>query len=173
MARKDEVFEVFKNYLAESERHTGHQLCILKADRGDEYCSTRFKAFAAARGIKLEQAPAHTPKHNSVAKRYNRTIMERTRAQMIHAAIPKYIWGEIVSATAHVLNMSPTSSVNKVPVNTWQRHCAGQGAHLADPAFLRVLGCRAFPHIHKSDRRKLDLTSNDLIHVGYEPESKS
>lgn len=34
-------------------------------------------------------------------------------------------------------------------------------------------GCRAFSHIHKGDRRKLDLTSNDLIHVGYEPESKS
>lgn len=173
IARKDEVFDVFRSYLAESERHTGHRLCILKSDQGGEYRSTRFKAYADAHGIKLEQAPANTPQHNSVAERYNRTVMERTRAQMIHGAIPKYLWGEIVLATAHILNLSPTSSVDDVPVNLWQHHCAGNGAHLADPSFLRVLGCRAFTHIHKGDRRKLDNTAHDLIHVGYEPDSKA
>lgn len=99
--------------------------------------------------------------------------MERTRAQTVHASIPKYLWGEVVVATAHILNMSPTSSVDDVPVNVRQNHCAGNGAHLADPSFLRVLVCRAFVHIDKHDRRKLDLTSQALIHVGYEPESKS
>lgn len=110
--------------MSESERHTGHRLWILKTDRGGEYRSSKFTAFAATHGIKLEQAPAHTPQQNSVAGRYNRTIMERTRAQMIHAALPKYLWGEIVIATAHILNMSPTSSINDIPVNIWQHHCA-------------------------------------------------
>lgn len=141
LARKDEVFETFKQYMSESERHTGHRLCILKTDRGGEYSSSKFKAFAATHGIKLEQAPAHTPQQNSIAERYNRTIMECVRVQMIHAAIPKYLWGEVVLATAHILNMSPTSSVDEIPVNKWQRHCTGDGAHLADPSFLRVLGC--------------------------------
>lgn len=58
----------------------------------------------------MKQGPAHTPKHNSVAERYNRTIMERCGAQMIHAALPKRLWGEILLATSHVLNMSPTCS---------------------------------------------------------------
>lgn len=173
IARKNEVFEKFKQYLAESERHTGQKLCVLKSDQGGEYSSNEFKAYAATHGIKLEQAPAHTPQQNSVAERYNRTIMERVRAQMVHAAIPKYLWGEVVSATSHIFNLSPNSSTDEVPVNIWQRHCAGEGAHLADPSFLRVLGCRAFAHIHKSQRRKLDITSIDLVHVGYEPDSKS
>lgn len=173
IARKDEVFDRFVEYLAEAERHTGNKLCILKSDRGGEYRSARFLVFAAVRGIKLEQAPSHTPQHNSVAERYNRTIMERARAQMIHAAIPKFLWGEIVLATSHILNLSPTSSVSNIPVNTWQTHCAGRGAHLADPAFLRVLGCRAFVHVQKVNRRKLDNTAIDLVHIGYEPDSKS
>lgn len=91
---------------------------------------------------------------------------------MIHAAIPKHLWGELVLATSHILNLSPTSSVSEIPVNIWQTHCAGRGAHLANPSFLRVLGCRAFVHIHCVNRRKLDNTSVDLIHIGYEPDSK-
>lgn len=136
--------------MPESEIHTGHRLCILKTGQGGEYCSAKFKAYASTHGIKLEQAPAHTPQQNSVTERYNQTIMERTRVQMIHAALTKYLWGEIVLATAHILNMSPTSSIDDIPVNIWQHHCAGKGAHLADPSFLRVLGCWLFAQIHKN-----------------------
>lgn len=154
--QKAEVFDRFREFIAEAERHTGQKLCVLKCDWGGEYSSSRFLAFASAHGIRLEQGPAHTPEHNSVAERYNRTIMERSRAQMIHAALPKYLWGEVVMATSHILNMSPTRSSNDVPVNVWQRACAGSGAHLSDHSFLRVIGCQALMHIPKSHRRKLD-----------------
>lgn len=129
MKQKADVFDRFKEYMLESERTTGHKLCVLKCDRGGEYTSTRFKAFASAHGITLEQGPAHTPEHNSVAERYNRTIMERCRAQMIHAALPKQLWGEIILATSHILNMSPTKSASNIPADAWQTACAGTGAH--------------------------------------------
>lgn len=134
---------------------------------------SRFLAFAATRGIRLEQAPAHTPKHNLVAERYNRTIMERTRAQMIHASLPKTLWGEIVMATSIILNMSPNSAVSDLPVNIWQHACAGSGPHLSDHSFLRVIGCQALMHIPKSQRRKLDPCATNLILVGYEAGSKA
>lgn len=69
--------------------------------------------------------------------------------------------------------MSPTSSINDIPVNAWQKACAGGGAHLADHSFLRVLGCQALVHIPKTLRRKLDPCARELIHVGYKPGSKS
>lgn len=173
LKHKSEVFDRFCEYLTKVEHHSGERLCILKCDWGGEYSSSRFLAFTATHGILMEQGPASTPEHNSVAKRYNRTIMERSRAKMIHAALPKSLWGEVVLATSHILNLSPTSSATDLPVNTWQHACAGSGAHLADHAFLRVIGCQALAHIPKTHRRKLDKCAKILVHVGYEAGSKA
>lgn len=129
LKQKNEVFDVFCQYLSKAESHTGQKLCILKCDRGGKYSSTQFRAFTLAHGILLKQGPAHTPQHNSVAARYNRTIMERCCAQMIHAALPKFLWGEVVMAKSYILNMSPTRTTATIPVNTWQEACAGSGGH--------------------------------------------
>lgn len=100
--------------MTESERLTGKQLCIFKCDRGGEYSSSRFQACASTHRTKLEQGPAHTP------EQYNCTIMERCCAQMIHAALPKHLWGEIVVSTSYVINMSPTRSTSQIPSDIWQ-----------------------------------------------------
>lgn len=159
LARKAEVFNKFKEYLQVAERHTGKRLCILKSDCGGEYRSSKFISFAATHGVILEQGPPHTPEHNSIAERYNRTIMERTRAQLIHAGAPKRLWGEFVMATCHILNLSPTTTVNGLPINIWNRDENSSGAHSADTSHLRVLGSRAFTHIPKGQRHKLDPTA--------------
>ena len=39
----------------------------------------------------------------------NRTIMERVRCILIFAGMPKHFWGEAVTATAGLINMSPSS----------------------------------------------------------------
>lgn len=173
LKRKDEVLNAFRRFLSEAERHTGNSLCILKCDRGGEYSSSQFRAFTASHGIKMEQGPANTPEHNSVAERYNRTVMECCRAQMIHAGMPNFLWGEFVMATSHILNLSPTRSAPDIPADAWQKACAGTGAHLSDLSFLRVLGCQALVHVPKTQRRKLDPCARDLILVGYETGSKS
>lgn len=99
--------------------------------------------------------------------------MDRTRAQMIQAGVPNRLWGEFVMATSHILNLSPTKSVNNLPVNLWTAARAGSGSHQADISFLRVLGCQEFTHLSKSQRRKLALVSVPLIHVGYETGAKA
>lgn len=136
ISHKSHVFESFRTYMAEAERHTGEKICILKSDRGGEYCSSRFMAFAEVNGIIMEQGPAKTPQHNSVAERFNQTIMEKTRAQMIHANLPAHLWGEVVMATSHILNLSPSSVVNNSPINVWSNKSADGGAHSADLNFL-------------------------------------
>lgn len=173
LEQSSEVFDKFREFVVEAERHTGQRRCVLKCDRGGEYSSARFLAYAATNGICLEQGPANTPEHNSIADRYNRTIMEQSRAQMIHASIPKFLWGKVMLATSHILNMSPTRLTDDIPVDSWQRACAGSGAHLSDHMFLRVLGCQAPMHVPKSQRRKLDSCAKDLIHIGYKAGSKS
>lgn len=99
--------------------------------------------------------------------------MERTRAQMIHAGVPKTLWGEFTLATCHILNLSPTSSVNDMPINLWTVPIGGSGAHPGDISFLRVLGCQAYTHIPKIQRLKLDPTAISLVLVGYESGAKA
>lgn len=156
-----------------AETLTGKQLYVLKCDRGGEYGSSRFQAFASTLCIRLKQGPAHTQKHNLISERYNQPIMERSQAQMIHAALPKHLWGEIILATSLILNMSPTTSTIDIPADTWQQACAGTGAHLSDHSFLRVLGCQSLVDVPKPLRSKLDCCVKDLIHVGYESGSKA
>lgn len=173
MKTKSEVFKRFCQYTEEVERHTGHKICILKSDRGGEYWSSPFLKYLQDRGITLEQGPAKTPQHNSVAERFNRSIMEISQAQMIHAGLPLFLWGEIVMATSHILNLSPTASINTTPQSAWMDVCASGGGHKDDIKFLRVIGCAAFAHIQSSDRQKLDAKACSLIHIGYEPGAKA
>lgn len=173
ISHKSQVFESFRTYMAEAERHTGEKICILKSDRGGEYRSSQLLAFAATNGIIMEQGPAKTPQHNSVAERFNRTIMEKARAQMIHANLPVHLWGEVVSATSHILNLTPSSITKDSPVNKWMAHTVDGGGHMADISFLRVIGCAAYAHIHNDERRKLDAKAVPKVLVGYEPNSKA
>lgn len=152
ISKKSEVFDCFRTYLASAERYTRQKLCVLKSDRGGEYRSARFMAFASAHGIILEQGPAKTPQHNGIAERFNRTVMERVRAQMIHSNMPLKLWGEAVMATSHVLNLSPSSSVDHSPHDTWHSCSTDNGAYRNDVDFLRVLGCEAFVHKHNDER---------------------
>lgn len=170
---KSDVFNCFRTFVEEAERQSGLKVCILKSDRGGEYRSVRFAAFAASRGIILQQGPRKTPQHNSIAERFNQTIMEKTRAQMIHANLPFCLWGEISMATSHVMNLTPTSSTDSLPFQKWHEQCNWSGAHSADLDFLRVLGCAAFVHKPKDERRKLDPTATPMIHVGYENHAKA
>lgn len=173
ISKKSDVFECFRSYVAYAERYTGQKLCILKSDRGGEYRSSRFLAFATTHGITIEQGPAKTPQHNGVAERFNRTLMERVRAQMVHANLPKKLWGEVVMATSHILNLSPSSVINSSPHDVWHDAAADSGSHRSDVKFLRVIGCASYVHSHHDERRKLDNTSVRKIFVGYEPGAKA
>lgn len=148
-------------------------MCILKSDRGGEYRSSRFLAFAATHGIVIEQGPAKTPQHNGVAECFNRTLMERVRAQMIHSNLPKKLWGEVVLASLHILNLSPSSVINSSPHDMWHDASADGGSHRGDVGFLRVIGCEAYVHSPHDERRKLDNTSKRKVFVGYETGAKA
>lgn len=125
--KKADVFKRFHEFISEAERHTGNQLCILTCDRGGKYTSSHLLPFCATDGIQLEQRPAHTPEQNSIAERYNQTIMERLQAQMVHAALPKFIWGEVVLATSYIMNMSTTNSTPDICITSGKPPVLGVG----------------------------------------------
>ena len=61
------------------EREKGKPLKCLRTDNGVEYTSNEFKSYCSEKGIRHEKTVPGTLQQNGVAKRMNRTIVEKVR----------------------------------------------------------------------------------------------
>ena len=157
---KDEVADVFKQFHMSVERETGKKLKCIRTDNGGEYTGS-FDEYCKALGIRHQRTPPKTPQLNGLAERMNRTLMERVRCLLSHAKLPNSYWGEALLTAAHVINLSPCIPLqHDVPQRVWS------GKDVSHK-HLRVFGCKAFVHIPKDERSKLDSKTRQCIFVGY------
>ena len=130
-----------------------------KVSNGGEYRGP-FKAYCRTHGIKLEKTPPKTPQLNGVAERMNRTIEEKVRCMLSHANLPKSFWDEAVKTAMTLINLSPSQPLKgKIPEEVWYGKKASYN-------HLKVFGCRAFVHIPKDERVKLDAKTKECIYLG-------
>ncbi|KAL5863382.1 hypothetical protein ACOSQ3_000896 [Xanthoceras sorbifolium] len=157
---KDQVQEVFKHFHVKVERETGRRLKCVRADNGGEYRGP-FEEYCRSFGIRLEKSVPKTPQHNGVAERMNRTICERVRCMLSNAKLPNSFWGEAMRTAVDLINLSPSVPLNyDVPERVW----TGKDVSYKH---LKVFGCRAFVHIPKDERSKLDGKAKQCIFVGH------
>lgn len=158
---KDQVFEVFKDFHAKVERETGKLLKCIHTDNGGEYTSRMFEDYCSEYGIRHQKTVPHTPQHNGVAERMNRTIVERIRSMLSLAKLPKIYWGEAVRTACYLINLSPSVPLDgDIPERVW----SGKDVSYSH---LRVFGCKAFVHVPKEKRTKLDDKAIPCIFLGY------
>jgi len=70
-------------------------------------------------------------------------------------------WAEVVNTAVYLKNISPTKKLEfQTPFEVFNGY-KPQVKH------LRIFGCKAFSHIPKDDRRKLDAKSLECVFVGY------
>ncbi|RDY10948.1 hypothetical protein CR513_04456, partial [Mucuna pruriens] len=113
-------------------------------------------------GIRHEKTPPKTPQLNGLAKRMNRTLIERVRCMLSKARLPKHFWGEALYTTVHVINLSPAIALNtEVPDKIW----FGKDVKYDH---LRVFSCKAFVHDPKDERSKLDMKTRQCNFIGYD-----
>jgi len=97
---------------------------------------------------------------NGVAERMIRTIAEKVRSMFSQAKLPKSFWGEAVRTAVGLINFSPSRPLNgEIPNEVWYGKKASYG-------HLRVFGCRAFVHVPKDERPKLDAKTKECIYLG-------
>ena len=157
---KDQVLGVFKQFQASVERETGKKLKCIRTDNGGEYCGP-FDEYCKHQGIRHQKTPPKTPQLNGLAERMNRTLMERVRCLLSEAKLPNSFWGEALLTAAHVINLSPAVALQSdVPNSVW---------YGKDVSYdhLRVFGCKAFVHVPKDERSKLDAKTRQCIFIGY------
>uniref|UniRef100_A0A2N9IAG3 CCHC-type domain-containing protein n=1 Tax=Fagus sylvatica TaxID=28930 RepID=A0A2N9IAG3_FAGSY len=102
-----------------------------------------------------------TPIHNGVAKRINRTIVEKVRCMLRMAKLPKSFWVEAVQTACYLINRSPSISLDfDIPERVWTEEDVSY-------AHLKVFGCKTFAHVPKEQKLKLDDKATPCIFVGY------
>ena len=146
--------------LTELQRSTGHQVQEVRTDRGGEYVNQRLTRWFISNGIRHGTTVGYMPEQNGAAERLNRTLLEKTRAMLIEARLPKNLWAEAWSTANHLRNLSPVTGSSITP------HEAFFGVK-PNVDTLRIFGCTAFVHIPKVQRDKLDAVSRRGVMVGY------
>ena len=98
---------------------------------------------------------------NGVAERMNKTIEERIWCMLSHSKLPNSFWGEAMRTSIDLINLSAS-----VPLKGDVLERVWTGKYVSYD-HLRVFGCRAFVHIPKDERSKLDIKAKPCIFLGY------
>ena len=108
--------------MAEAEKQLGKSLKTLQSDRGCEYLDTEFKDHLLEHGILSQLTELGTPQHNGVAKRRNRTLLDIVRSMMSYSPLPISFWGYSLQTAVYILNVVPSKSIQKTPLELWNGH---------------------------------------------------
>lgn len=149
------------------ENQTGKKIKILRAEQGGEYRLGEFMNFYKQHGIIQQFTVPHTPQQNGVEKRKNKTLVECTRSMLQGKGLSNGIWVEAINIVVYLKNWSPTKCLGfKTPF---------EALFGLKPVVnhLRIFGSKAFAHIPKADRKKLDPKALKCIFVGYGTEYKA
>ena len=165
--KKSDAIAAFMDYDARIFNLTGRHVSTLRSDGGGEFINKVMADYCRKHGVFQEFSTPHTPQHNSRAERPNRTIVESACALLFDANLPKGFWGYAVLMVVWLRNRSPHSALyRRTPYEAW----TGVKPDLSD---LHVFGTKAFVHIPKVHRKKLDPHSVAMVFVGYSEKSKA
>jgi transposase InsO family protein len=148
------------------QRQSGYQCKGIRTDRGKEYMG-KLSVFLRRKGIIHERSTAYTPEQNGLAERYNRTLIERTRALLLHQNLPTMLWGDAMSTAAYLLNYIPKRDSDETP---WESFFGKKPS----VSHLRTFGCQEYVHLPTNLRdNKTDAVSQQALFIGYAQNCKA
>lgn len=123
--RKVENVEAILNIWCQAvERQAGQVLLVIRTDNALEFHA--LKPWCSAKGIELEFIEPDTPPQNGVAERFNRIILEVTRALLFDARVGKRFWKYAVVTANYIRNLTTVVSTEdgekKTPHELWHGH---------------------------------------------------
>jgi IS30 family transposase len=134
---KDTAADAIKKIKAETEE-SSHALKVLRTDNGGEFIVTEFTNYCAGEGVQRHFTAPYLPQQNDVVERRNQTVVATDRALLKHRRMSAKYWGETVMMVVHLLNRSPTKSLQgKTPYEAWHGRAASM-------SYLKVFGCIAY-----------------------------
>ena len=158
---KNEVFSMFKTFLAYIENQFHTCIKILRTDSGGEYISAAFQEYLQQKGIISQRSCPYTPQQNGVAERKNRHLLDVTRALLLQASVPSHFWVEALTTAVYLINRLPSQvlGLNSPFFRLYSTQPSYDGLHL--------FGCVCFVHLPPSERHKLGAQSVKCAFMGY------
>ncbi len=87
-ARKDEIFDKFKDYKASMENQKECRIKALRTGRGGEYMGNDFDTYLKENGIRRELTIPKTSAQNGVAERRHRQLANVVRCLLVESGLP-------------------------------------------------------------------------------------
>ena len=166
LKNKGEVFEKIKEYLEMVENQLNGKVKIIRSDNGGEYISYKVRDLLKSKGIIHQFTVPYCPEQNGVAERKNRSLQEMANCMIIQSKLEKCFWAEAILTSNHLQNRMSTKLIkNKTPYELW----FGKKPNLN---YLRTFGCRAYAHLPKIKRHKMDTKAKAYRFIGYSEVAK-
>jgi len=161
---KDETYETYKAYEALVNTQYEAKIKILHTDRGGEFLGHEFTNHLSAAGTIRNLTVHDTTKHNGIAERLNRTLLEKVRAMLHASGLPRNLWGEAVKHAVYLKNRTSTRALpeNKTPYEMIH----GAKPNLGD---LHEFGTKVW--VHETRNSKIDVRSKVGRWLGFNHES--
>ena len=87
------------------------------------------------------------------------TLTKRVTAMLSNAKLPNCFWAEALIHAMHILNLSPSVPLaGDIPQRVWS------GKYVSYK-HLKVFGCKAFVHVPRDERSKLDSKTKQCIYL--------
>ena len=137
---------------------------VLRSDRGGEYLSDAFDKHLASAGTARRLTVHDTPQLNGIAERLNRTLVEKVRALLHMANLPKMMWGEALRHSTWLKNRTSTRALGGI--TPWQTLYGTA----PDLSHLKRFGEPVW--VHDADGSKLDPRAREGRWIGFDIESR-
>ena len=103
---KFEVLDVLTKFKSVAEKFFQRPIVSLYSDCGGEYIG--LKSFVEQHGITHFFTPPYTPKHNGMAERCHRHVVETGLALLSQASVPQKFWTYAFRTATYLINRMPT-----------------------------------------------------------------
>ncbi|GJT15459.1 retrovirus-related pol polyprotein from transposon TNT 1-94 [Tanacetum coccineum] len=142
-------------------------VCNVRTDNGIEFVNQTLREFYKNVGITHQTSVTHTPQHNGIVERQNRTLVEAAHTMLIFSKAPLFLWVEAINTTCYTQNRSLIRlRYNKTPYELM---------HDKKPnlSFFHIFGSLCYPTNDSEDLGKLNAKADIGIFVGYAPAKKA
>ena len=157
---KDEVTEAFKDFALWFKTQHEKPIKKLHSDNGGEFISHELKRILSNAGVEHAFTEPYSPQSNWIAERMNQTLMNKVRAMLNTAGLGDKFSGEALLQAVQIQNVIPSRTLkNQTPYEILK----GTKPNLKE---FKVFGCRAFMHVPKEKRKKLEAKYIPMIYMG-------